>query len=104
MSDQLEVFAVLIAAPDRARPAIGLVAGPGFAVLVHQAGDTLIADAEIEFTVGADQDAVHAMIVIDAAKTTEQLAWRPVGFAVAILIFEDEDVGGLTYEDGVAGA
>jgi len=37
MGDQFEVLAVLIAAPDRARSAIGLVTGPRLAILVDEA-------------------------------------------------------------------
>ena len=51
VGDQLEILAILIAAPDRARPTIGVIAGPRLAVLVYQSRNALIADAKIEFAV-----------------------------------------------------
>ena len=64
----------------------------------------LVADAEIELAVGPDQDAVDAVIVIDAAEAGEQLLRRAVGLAVAVLVLEDQNVGRLADEDLVAGA
>jgi hypothetical protein len=103
VGDQLKIFAVLIAAPDRAGPAVGLVAGPGLAVLVDQAGDPLIADTEIEPAVGTDRDAMHAVIVVDASEAREKFSGGPVRLTVAVLVLEHENVGRLAHEYGVAG-
>ena len=69
-----------------------------------QAVNARVADAEIELHVGADEDAVDAVIVVEAAEAGEQLLRRAVGLAVAVLVLEDEDVGRLADEDLVAGA
>ncbi len=92
--DQLQVPAVEVATPDRAALAVGMVGGPlaSFAIGALQIVHALIADAEIELAVRADEDAVNAVIVIEAVEAGEQFFGRPVGLAVAILVFKEQDV------------
>src|SRR5262249_34253074 len=97
--DQFEVLAVEVAAPDGAGPAVGAVAGPLLAVLVDEVRQPLIPAGEVELAVGPEQDAVHAVIVIDAAEARQQLAWGAVRLAVAVLVLEDEDIGRLAHVD-----
>src|SRR5262249_50799745 len=82
--DQLQLAAVQLAAPDGAGLAVGVVAAPDLlAALAAQAADALVADAEIELVVRADQDAVNAVVVVDAAEAGQQFPGRAVGLAVA---------------------
>ena len=106
VGDQFQVLAVQVAAPDGAGLAVGVVARPLAALAVGrlQAVHALVADAEVELHVGADEDAVNAVIVVEAAEAGEQLLRRAVGLAVAVLVVEDEDVRRLADEDLVAGA
>ena len=92
--DQFQVLAVEVAAPDGACLAVGVVGGPlaALAVGALQAMDARIADAEIEFTVRADENAVDAVVAIEAAETAEQFLWGPVGFAVTIFVFKKQNV------------
>src|SRR5262249_10322717 len=94
VGDQFQVLAVEVAAPDRAGPAIGVVAGPLAALPVRrlQGVHAGFADAELELAVRSHQAAVDAVIVIVAAETGEQLLRRAVRLAVAVLVLENEDV------------
>ena len=58
-------------------------------------GDALIADREVEPVVRPDQDAMDAVVMVDAFKSREELARRAVRLAVAVLVLEDENVGRL---------
>src|SRR5262249_28043708 len=86
--------AVEVAAPDRAGPAIGVVAGPLAALAVRrlEAVYAGVADAEIELAVRPDQDAVDAVIVVVAAEAAQQLLGRAVRLAVAVFVLEHENV------------
>jgi hypothetical protein len=44
----------------------------------------LVADGEVELAVGADVDAVNAVIVVEAVEAGEELLRRAVGLAVAV--------------------
>ena len=61
-----------------------------------------VADREIELAVRADVDAVNAVIVIEAAKAGEEFLGRAIGFQVAVLILEDQDVGRLADIDSLS--
>src|SRR5262249_12679923 len=61
-------------------------------VLVDETADALVADAEVEPHIGTDRDPVDAVVVIDAAKSAEQLAGRPIRLAVAVLVLEEKDI------------
>ena len=69
-----------------------LVPLAALAVGALQTMNALVADAEIELAVGADQDAVNAVIVVEAAEAGEQFLRRTVGLAVAVLVLEDQNV------------
>src|SRR5262249_26914007 len=60
VGQQLQVLAVQVAAPVGAGPAVGTVASPGAALLVHQALYALVADGEVKLVVRSDEQAVHA--------------------------------------------
>jgi hypothetical protein len=98
VGDQFEVGTVHVAAPDGAFLAIGFVGGPLLPLAVRrlQAADARIAHREVELPVRADVDAMHAVVVVEAAKARQELLRRPIGFEVAILVLEKEDVGRLT--------
>src|SRR5262249_9656497 len=98
MGNQLQVFSIQVAAPDRAALAIGVVRFPlsPLAVAALQAIHALVADAEIQLAVRTDQDAVDAVIVVDASETAEELFGRSIGLAIAILILEKQNVRRLT--------
>src|SRR5262249_6328158 len=76
VGEQLQVLAARVAAPDRPRAAVGLVGGPLFAVLIDEPLHALVADAEVQLAVGADEDAVDAVVVVVAAEAAEQFARR----------------------------
>ena len=63
----------------------------GLAVLVHElfAG---VAEVEVELAVGAEDEGVDAVVVLDAADAGEE-DFLLVGLAVAVGVGEDEDVG-----------
>src|SRR5438132_14175845 len=94
VSDQLQVLPIYVAAPDGAGLAIGVVSGPFAALAVGalQVLHALVADAEIELAVGANENAVHAVIVIHPAETAQQFPGRPVRLAVAVLVLEEQNV------------
>ena len=72
VGDALEILAVEIAAPNRPGLAVGLVRRPLLAVLVHQAADALVADAEVELAVRTDEDAVALALHDDVAACRRQ--------------------------------
>ncbi len=92
--DQFEVLAVEIAAPDGAALAIGMVGRPlaALAIGALEIVDTLVADAQIELAIRSDQDAVYAMIVIDAVEAAKQFFRRPVSLAIAVFVLEKQNV------------
>src|SRR5437867_295799 len=55
VSQEFDVLAVEITAPDGAGPAIAAVGRPSFSVLIDDPTHSLIADAEIQFTILADK-------------------------------------------------
>src|SRR5262249_7960100 len=67
VGDQLQVLAVEVAAPDGAGPAVGAVARPLAALAVGrlQAAHTRVTHREIQLHVGADEDAVDAVVVVE---------------------------------------
>src|SRR5204863_5023009 len=71
VGDQLQVLAVEVAAPDGAGPAVGVVARPlaALAVAGLQVRNALVADAEVQLQVGTDEDAVNAVVVVDALES-----------------------------------
>ena len=71
-------------------PLAALAVGDLQAVDAQAAG---VADAEIQLHVGSDEDAVDAVVVIDAAEAVGAASSRAVRLADAVLIGEDEDVG-----------
>ena len=54
-----------------------------------QALHARVADGEVELAVRADEDAVDAVVVVEAAEAGEELLRRAVGLAVAVLVLED---------------
>src|SRR5262249_6630576 len=103
VGDEFQVGAVHVAAPDGAGLAVGVVRLPLAALAVGrlQSVHTLIADGEVKLAVRADIDAMDAVVVVEAAKTGEELLRWAVGFAVAVLVPELEDVGRLADEHAV---
>lgn len=100
VGDQFQVPAVHVASPDRAGAQGCGVACERFALAVAglEVAHARVADREIEFSVGADRDAMHAVVVVDALKSGEELDRRPVRLVVAILVFQEKDVRRLTQE------
>ncbi len=101
VGDQFEVLAIHVTTPDRAGAAIGVVAGPALAFAVGRLEivHSLIANAKVELPIRADEDAMNAMIVVEALKASEELSRRPVSFAFALAVGEDENIGRLADED-----
>lgn len=98
---EFEVGAIGIASPHGACLAIGAVGAPDFlarlrflvlAVGREEVLDTLIADAEVELAIGAEMDAMDAVIVIDAIEAGEEDFGWAIGFAIAILVFKQIEV------------
>src|SRR5206468_1854040 len=65
---------------------------PARSVGALQVLDALVADAEVQPAVRADQDAVDAVVVVHAAEAGEQLLRWPIGLAVPVLVLEQVDV------------
>jgi hypothetical protein len=104
VGQELQVLAVEVAAPDRAGLAVGLVRRPlaALAVGALEVLHALVADAEVQLAVGADQDAVDAVVVVVTPKAGQQLLRRAVRLAVTVLVLEHQDVRRVADVDLVA--
>ena len=98
VGQQLEVLAVGIAAPDGAGAAVCTVGvmDLALAVAAFQIAHAGVTDAEIEAAIRPKENAMDPMIVIKTAKAGEQLFGWPVSLAIAIGIFQHQQVGRLT--------
>src|SRR5262249_43336126 len=86
VGDQFDVFAVHVAAPDGAGPAVGGVALPNAALAVAglQPVHACVADGEIELPIRPDVDAVDAVVVVEALEAGEEFLGGTVGLTVAV--------------------
>src|SRR5262245_38601921 len=85
MGQEFQPTAIGVAPPDGACLTISLVGVPNLAVLILEVLHSLVADAEVELAIGAEMDAMHAMIVIVPAKAGQKNLRRAIRLAIAIL-------------------
>ena len=88
VGDEFDIFAVQIAAPDggflNGRGVAGILRA--FAIAALQAIHATIADREIKFAIGADVQAVNAVVVVEAAEAGEELLRRAIRLRLGLVL------------------